>query len=386
MALAIGVSIILTLLMPGGSLSNEILLRTRPNLLDLGVALASGAAGAYALCRKDVSTALPGVAIAAALVPPLATIGIGLARWNGAVAGGAMLLFTTNLVAITGTGGMVFLWLGFRPLPGRETRRRIFQGGLVGTILLLVAVTIPLGLFTIQSWRDAALSRKIEAALHESLDNIEYVQWDGQWDMQELEDGTIQLEVVERSYRTVPYSEVVKLQELIAGAIQRPVSLRLSVILTTRLDPLVPPTPTATPPPGSTATLTPSPTPTHTPTFTPTAQPTATATATSTPSPTHTLTPTPTHTSTPTYTPTPSPTPTPVLAQVSGTEGLGVWMYRQPGFDGIKIAALREGAVAAVAGGPVEADGYLWIQVVDRRGRMGWIPEPYLIYLGHPPQ
>ncbi|MGD8904469.1 MAG: DUF389 domain-containing protein [Anaerolineae bacterium] len=386
MALAIGVAIVLTLLMPGGSLSNEILLRTRPNLLDLGVALASGAAGAYALCRKDVSTALPGVAIAAALVPPLATIGIGLARWSGAVAGGAMLLFATNLVAITGTGGMVFLWLGFRPLPGRETRRRIFQGGVVGTILLLVAVTIPLGLFTIQSWRDAALSRKIEAALHESLDNIEYVQWDGQWDMQELEDGTIQLEVVERSYRTVPYSEVVKLQELIAGAIQRPVSLRLSVILTTRLDPLVPPTPTATPPPGATATLTPSPTPTRTPTFTPTAQPTATATATSTPSPTHTLTPTPTHTPTPTYTPTPSPTPTPVLAQVSGTGGLGVWMYRRPGFGGIKIAALREGAVTAVIGGPVEANGYVWIQVVDSRGRMGWIPEPYLIYLGRPPQ
>ena len=386
MALAIGVAILLTLLMPGGSLSDEILLRTQPNLLDLGVALASGSAGAYALCRKEVSTALPGVAIAAALVPPLATIGIGLARWNGEVAGGAMLLFTTNLVAITGTGGMVFLWLGFRPLPGKETRRRIFQGGVVGTILLLIAVTIPLGLFTAQSWRDAALSRKIEAALHESLDVIEYVQWDGQWEMEELEDGTIQLEVVERSYRTVPYSEVLKLQELVAGAIQRPVSLRLSVILTTRLDPLVPPTPTPTPLPGATATFTPSPTPTPTPTFAPTPQPTATATATQTPTPTFTATATPTHTPTATYTPTPSPTPTPVLAQVSGTGGLGVWMYRQPGFQGVKIAALREGAVTTVAGGQVEADGYIWIEVVDARGRLGWIPERYLIYLSRRPQ
>jgi hypothetical protein len=61
-------------------------------------------------------------------------------------------------------------------------------------------------------------------------------------------------------------------------------------------------------------------------------------------------------------------------------------MYRQPGFDGIKIAALREGAVTAVAGGPVEANGYVWIQVVDSRGRLGWIPDRYLIYLGRPPQ
>jgi uncharacterized hydrophobic protein (TIGR00271 family) len=385
MALAIFVAVLLTFIIPDRQLSEEIRLRTHPNLLDLGVALASGAAGAYALCRKDVSTALPGVAIAAALVPPLSTVGIGLARWNGEVAGGALLLFTTNLVAISGAGGMVFLWLGFRPIPGKETRRRVFQGGVVGTVLLLVAVSIPLGLLSLQSWRDAALSQRIEAALHEGLDNIEYVQWDGQWDMEELDDGTIVLEVVERSYRTVPHSEVVELQELIAGKIQRPVSLRLSVILTTRLDPLVPPTPTLTPLPGTTATFTPSPTPTPTATSTPTPQPTATATSTATPTatPTHTPTFTPTPTHTPTFTPT--PTPTPVLAEVNGTGGLGVWMYRQPGVGGDRIAALREGALTTVVGGPIEADGYVWIQVMDRKGRLGWIPDQYLTFLGRPP-
>jgi uncharacterized hydrophobic protein (TIGR00271 family) len=383
MLLAIGVAILLTFLIPDGRFSEEILLRTHPNLLDLGVALASGAAGAYALCRKEVSASLPGVAIAAALVPPLATVGIGLARWSGEVAGGAMLLFATNLIAISGMGGMVFLWLGFRPLPGKEARRRVFQGGVAGTVLLLVAVTIPLGLLTAQSWRDAALSRQVEAGLHEGLDSIEYVHWDGQWDMEELEDGTIQLEVVVRSYRTVPHSDVVDLQELIAGKIQRPVSLRLSVILTTRLDPQVPPTPTPTPPPGATETYTPSPTPTPSATFTPTPQPTATATATYTPTPTATHTPT--FTPTPTHTPTPTPTPTPIIAQVSGTGGLGVWMYREPGFDGGKIAALREGALTILVGGQVEADGYTWIEVMDSRGRVGWIPEQYLIYLGRPP-
>jgi hypothetical protein len=60
-------------------------------------------------------------------------------------------------------------------------------------------------------------------------------------------------------------------------------------------------------------------------------------------------------------------------------------MYRQPGVGGDKIAALREGALATVVGGPIEADGYVWIQVMDRKGRLGWIPDQYLTFLGRPP-
>jgi uncharacterized hydrophobic protein (TIGR00271 family) len=387
--LAIVVAVLLTLLIPERQFTVEIELRIRPILLDLGVALASGAAGAYALCRREVSASLPGVAIAAALVPPLATVGIGLARLDGQVAGGALLLFVTNLVAISGTGGLVFLWLGFRPLPGRQVRRRVFQGGVLGTIALLVAVTILLGLLTADSWRTAALERRIEHALHQELSSMEYVHWDGQWTMEELEDGTVQLEVVVRTPRAVRHEEVVELQEQVAGSIQRPVELRLSVILTTRLDPLAPPTPTPTPLPGTTATFTPSPTPTAT--STPTPMPTPTSTPTLTPTPTLTSTPAPTHTPTltptptPTHTPTPTPTPTPVLAQVGGTGGLGVWMYRQPGLGGTKIGALRDGTVLTLTGELVEADGYVWIQVIDPRGRLGWLPERYLIYLGRPP-
>jgi len=70
---------------------------------------------------------------------------------------------------------------------------------------------------------------------------------------------------------------------------------------------------------------------------------------------------------------------------VNGTGGLGVWMHREPALASPKIAALREGALLTVAGGPVEADGYVWIQIIDYKGRLGWIPERYLIYLGRPP-
>ena len=59
--------------------SSEILARANPNLLDLAVAMASGTAGAFALTRRSIGNALPGVAIAVALVPPLCVVGIGIA-------------------------------------------------------------------------------------------------------------------------------------------------------------------------------------------------------------------------------------------------------------------------------------------------------------------
>ncbi len=391
MLLAIAVGLLLTFIMPGVTFQNEILGRTQPNLLDLGVALASGAAGAYALCRKEVSAALPGVAIAAALVPPLAVIGIGLADVQGQVASGALLLFVTNLVAITAAGGLVFLWLGFRPVPGQQARAQIFRGGVLGTVLLLVAVTVLLGFLTFRSLQGAALSRAVRQAIQAETQAMDRVSWDGEWKQQEREDGTLTLEVQVRSPRTVAHREVVELQERIAGRLQRPIALLLTVIRTTELDPFVPPTPTATPPPHATATLTPSPTATLTPTHTPTRpRPTLTPTPTHSATPTHTPTSTATPTSTPTptstSTPTPTPSPTPAMAVVGATGGEGVWMYRDATFRSEKITAWRDGTVMILTGESVRTGNYIWIEVVDPKGRLGWIIDDYLIRLARPPQ
>ncbi len=381
--LAVAVGVLLGWLMPSATPESEILNRTTPNLLDLGVALASGAAGAYALSRKGVSTSLPGVAIAAALVPPLATIGIGLALGDGRIAGGASLLFLTNLVAITAAGGLVFLWLGFRPIPGQLARVRVFQGSMLGTILLLIAVTIPLGALTVQSIHEGQEHRALDQAVREEvakLADVELVEWTILPD--ENDNHALRLEVRVRCPRTISHREAVELQENVAGRLQQPVALLLSVVPTTRLDPFVPPTPTPSPMPGA------SPTPTFTPTSTspPTTAPTLTPTSSATPTPTDTLTPTPsqTPTATETDTPTVTPTATPILAQVGGTGGMGVWMYQQPGLMGGKIGALRDGTVLTVIGGPVKANGYNWIQVIDPQSRLGWIPDRYLIRLaGH---
>ena len=94
----------------------EIMARTQPTLLDLFIALASGMAGAYALSQKEVSAALPGVAIAAALAPPLSVVGLGLANGNMQAASGALLLFVTNLITISLAGVIIFTLLGIHPL------------------------------------------------------------------------------------------------------------------------------------------------------------------------------------------------------------------------------------------------------------------------------
>jgi uncharacterized hydrophobic protein (TIGR00271 family) len=99
-------------LVPFHSPTQEILARTHPNLLDLGVALFSGLAGTIVVCRGGGGggvTALPGVAIAVALMPPLCTIGFGVGSgFSWPIITGAGLLFLTNLAAITTSAFIAF--------------------------------------------------------------------------------------------------------------------------------------------------------------------------------------------------------------------------------------------------------------------------------------
>ena len=90
----------------------EIVSRISPTLLDLVIALAAGAAGAYALSRSDVSDALPGVAVAIALVPPLAVVGVTAQLGALDEAIGALLLFGTNALAIVAMGALTFVVTG----------------------------------------------------------------------------------------------------------------------------------------------------------------------------------------------------------------------------------------------------------------------------------
>jgi len=112
LAVGFGVSIIVGLLNPGFEPSIEVEARGNPDILDLGIAVLSGFVAAYAQGRPGVANTLAGVAIAAALVPPLCVIGIGLTNGEPGVAANSAILLLTNLVAIILAAAGAFRLLG----------------------------------------------------------------------------------------------------------------------------------------------------------------------------------------------------------------------------------------------------------------------------------
>ncbi|MDP8930116.1 MAG: DUF389 domain-containing protein, partial [Actinomycetota bacterium] len=135
---------LLATLLPMAALTREVLSRTSPDARDLLVAIAAGAAGAYAMVREDLSAALPGVAVAVALVPPLAGIGIVLEAGRYDLAVGAMLLYAANLVAIVVSGVAVLLATGFVPIPHLARVRPRVALGLAGLLGALALIGVPL--------------------------------------------------------------------------------------------------------------------------------------------------------------------------------------------------------------------------------------------------
>ncbi len=170
-AVSIAFSGFLVWLLPFHSATPEILSRTTPNLLDLAIALLSGLAGSVVVSRGtgDRAAALPGVAIAVALMPPLCVMGFGLGSGaNVEIMGGAGLLFLTNLVAIVASAFFVFFLVGLNTaavhtvmmesrregLPGRifshgRGERILSTGGrlwwrILMMLVLLAAISVPL--------------------------------------------------------------------------------------------------------------------------------------------------------------------------------------------------------------------------------------------------
>lgn len=122
-------------------LTDEIYSRTAPNLMDLMIALGGGAAGAYAMITPRLSVAFVGVAIATALVPPLASSAICLARGDYRLAFGALLLAFTNIVAIQVACSLV-MWLGgYRGTSGNP-RGSELKRNLVSVALLLILALV----------------------------------------------------------------------------------------------------------------------------------------------------------------------------------------------------------------------------------------------------
>jgi uncharacterized hydrophobic protein (TIGR00271 family) len=161
----VGVAVVMGVSMLIGSLyrdipaGNELLSRTSPNTFDLVIALAGGAAGAYATVSPRLAVGLVGVAVATALVPPLCTCGILLVRGDVSQAGGALLLFLTNIVAIQCSSSAVFLLTGYARVlqPCIRWRAMVLRHG--PSVILLLILIVVLG---------ASLKQDLDRTLYET--------------------------------------------------------------------------------------------------------------------------------------------------------------------------------------------------------------------------
>jgi uncharacterized hydrophobic protein (TIGR00341 family) len=148
----------------------EVRERLAPDVLSLVIALGAGAAGAVSLA-SGVSAALVGVMIAAALVPPTAVVGIGIAWGEPAAVFGSAVLVLVNLLAIN-LVALVVLWrYGYRPrLWFRESEARAATLKRVATLaVLLILLTGLLGAFTYSSYRTAGFEEDATAAIEAEL-------------------------------------------------------------------------------------------------------------------------------------------------------------------------------------------------------------------------
>ena len=128
---------LISCLLPLEQLTSEMNGRLSPTILDMFVAIVSGVAAAYAKSNEKIVGSLAGVAIAVALVPPLAVSGIGLGWQDWSMFGSALLLFITNLVGIVLAASLTFLMLGFSPVS-------VAKKGLFYALTLVAIVSVPL--------------------------------------------------------------------------------------------------------------------------------------------------------------------------------------------------------------------------------------------------
>ena len=118
----------------------ELLARTNPSIYDVMIAFFGGIAGILELSRKEKGTVISGVAIATALMPPLCTVGYGIAKLNWHYAGGALYLFFINCVFIALA---TYLMVKFLRFPVTEEKDSVSWRKVVSYILLILVVLVP---------------------------------------------------------------------------------------------------------------------------------------------------------------------------------------------------------------------------------------------------
>lgn len=135
------ISISYFLLSPLGNITGELLSRTTPTILDIGIAIFGGIAGIVAASRKGIVNSIPGVAIATALMPPLCTSGFGIAKGEPQIFLGAFYLFFINAVFI---GLSVFVVVRYLKFPVKNYLNPVTKSRIRKVVLfVMILISIP---------------------------------------------------------------------------------------------------------------------------------------------------------------------------------------------------------------------------------------------------
>ena len=151
-------------------LTVEILSRTQPTSMDLMIALAGGTAGAYAMVSPHLSVAVVGVAVATALVPPLAASGILFANGEMQMGLGALLLALTNIIAIQFTNALVLWLLGFRRLVDDDYKSSTYWTFLRRNAVTLLLLGV-LGTYLTINLQTNAKQQGFESSVKETINS-----------------------------------------------------------------------------------------------------------------------------------------------------------------------------------------------------------------------
>ncbi len=225
--LTVVVAVFITLFSPFTDITPEILSRTSPDLFYLIIALAAGAAGAYAISRPKLSTMLPGVAIATAILPPLATVGIGLGLKRFDIAFGALLLFLTNLIAINLASTVVFWILGVGPRrAGAKTD--ILKGALKKTVILLAIVAIPLTWIMLTTLDEINTTKTIQGTIDAKLLGMYQTEL-VQFQYQKI-NGALEIVATIRTAAEIDEDNVVVMKSALEEKLGKDVSLTVEIV------------------------------------------------------------------------------------------------------------------------------------------------------------
>ena len=207
---------------------SEVLARTQPTLIDLVIALVAGAISSYAKIRPELGDALPGTAIAVALMPPLCVVGLTMSQGQWTYSSGAFLLYVTNLLGINLACTLVYVFAGYTRR-NNQFSRTLSWGVSAALIAILV---IPLGISSLDLIRASRLNYSMRSILNNnallSRQDVEILDVNVDWQASEIE-------MIVRATDPITPEEATIVEQAVATELGQPFDVAFNVTQSTRV-------------------------------------------------------------------------------------------------------------------------------------------------------